>query len=210
MKFEPKKGAAALEFSVVCSLLFILFLAGVEIVRINLVRHTANHAAYEAAREVIVPGANQNEAMVKALAKLQPLGIRNASISIDPPNIDDKTTSVKVSINVPMEANGWGMPRFFAGKTIRTVAELITERPPIVVAKALPVLPPPPPPPPTDPPPPPAPPPPPPAESPPPPPPPPPPADSPPPPPAPSPTPDPPPPPGPVVPPPPPPSTPRM
>lgn len=144
---NSRKGASSLEFALVGSTLFLLIFAAVEFVRVNLVRHTANHACYEAARHVIVPGGNRNEAMDRARSVLSHLGIRDAQIVITPNEITEETTTIRVEIDIPMRRNGWGLMQFMGNRNIQTYSELLTERAPMVVAKALPTLPPPPPPP---------------------------------------------------------------
>ena len=50
----------------------------------NVLRHTADNAAYEAARYAMVPGATAAEAKAKANALLKIIGTRNAVVTVSP------------------------------------------------------------------------------------------------------------------------------
>lgn len=143
-----RKGASAVEFAMIAPLIFLLLFGGIEFIRGNIVRHTANNAAYEAARLVISPGANRSEAVDKAEQILALAGINDATIDIEPNEIDEDTAFVTATINVPMNTNSWGISRLLAGKTLTARVQLRTERSPAIQAQNLPtVLNPPPPPP---------------------------------------------------------------
>jgi hypothetical protein len=124
-----------------------LLFSGIEFSRANLLRHTANQAAYEAARHAIVPGANRAEAIAKAEEVLANFGVTKVDIRITPETITEETTSVRVDVEIPMDRFSWGALRFMKNRVLRTHSELLTERAPMILAQALPVLPPPPPPP---------------------------------------------------------------
>ena len=57
-----RTGAAAVEFAIVAPIFFMLVLVSLEFGRLNIIRHTADQAAYEAARHAMVPGATAAEA----------------------------------------------------------------------------------------------------------------------------------------------------
>jgi hypothetical protein len=64
---------------------FLLFLlAAFEFGWLNVLRHTADNAAYEAARSAIIPGASQTDAQNKANQLLNIVGARKAKITITP------------------------------------------------------------------------------------------------------------------------------
>ena len=120
-----RRGAAAVEFAIVAPIFFMLVIASLEFGRVNIIRHTADQAAYEAARHAMVPGATAAEATAKANSMLKVIGARDAKIKIVGPT--DKT--VTVTIDVPMASNGWITPKFSKTKTIRATSTLKTERP---------------------------------------------------------------------------------
>ena len=51
-RFPGRRGAAAVEFAMTVPILFMLLFAALELGRMNMIRQTANNAAYEAARDV--------------------------------------------------------------------------------------------------------------------------------------------------------------
>lgn len=120
-----RAGVAAVEFAFVAPLFFLLVLASLEFGRMNVIRHTADQAAYEAARHAMVPGATAAEARAKANSLLRIVGTRGATVTVIGPT-DDKVT---VNVSVPMSQNGWISPRFSKNRTIRATSTLKTERP---------------------------------------------------------------------------------
>jgi len=138
-----REGATMVEFTLVASLLFILIFAGIEFARANLLRHTANHAAYEAARHAMVPGATKEEALDKAKLVLENFGVTDVAIKVTPSTITEDTTSVRVDIEIPIDRFSWGVMRFMKNRVLTAHSELLTERAPMVLAQALPTLPPP-------------------------------------------------------------------
>jgi Flp pilus assembly protein TadG len=126
--FANRGGVVAVEFAITAPIFFLFLLAAFEFGWLNVLRHTADNAAYEAARTIIVPGATANEATVKAQALLNIVGARGATISITPASVTSSTTQVKVAIDVPMNKNGLITPRFTGKTTLHSEATLRTER----------------------------------------------------------------------------------
>lgn len=94
----------------------------------NVIRHTADNAAYEAARHAMVPGATAAEARSKAFSILNLVGARGATITINPATIDESVDEITVTVDVPLSQNGWIAPKFTSNKTIRAESRLKTER----------------------------------------------------------------------------------
>ena len=94
----------------------------------NVMRHTADNAAYEAARTAIVPGATAAEALAKANSLLNVVGARKAKVTITPATITSTTTAVTVAIDVPMASNGIITPRFTGKTVLHSQSTLKTER----------------------------------------------------------------------------------
>ncbi len=120
-----RTGAAAVEFAIVAPIFFTLVIASLEFGRLNIIRHTADQAAYEAARHAMVPGATAAEARTKAESMLKIVGARDSKITIVGPT-DDKVT---VTVDVPLNKNGWIAPKFTKNKSIHATSTLKTERP---------------------------------------------------------------------------------
>ena len=125
---RSRRGAAAVEFAVTAPIFFLFLLASFEFGWTNVIRHTADNAAYEAARTAMVPGATAAEATAKANGLLKIVGARGAKVNITPSNITTSTTSVTVEIDVPMKKNGLITPRFTGKTTLHSEATLKTER----------------------------------------------------------------------------------
>ena len=105
-----------------------LMLASFEFSRLNVIRHTADNAAYEAARHAMVPGATASEAVARANSILRTVGTRGARVTISPTVLGPGVDSVNVRVEVPMNQNGWVVPRFTSGKTLTAQSTLRTER----------------------------------------------------------------------------------
>jgi Flp pilus assembly protein TadG len=123
-----RNGATAVEFAMVAPAFFLLMLAAFEFGRLHVIRHTADNAAYEAARHAMVPGATAAEAISKANSILGVVGTRSANVTVVPAVLDPSVEQVTVTIDVPMNQNGLLAPRFTRNTTIRAVSTLKTER----------------------------------------------------------------------------------
>lgn len=125
---KHRTGAAAVEFAIVAPIFFMLVLGSLEFGRLNIIRHTADQAAYEAARNAMVPGATTAEAKAAAEKMLKIVGTRGATVAINPTVLTVDTEEITVTVDVPMNQNGWLAPRFTKNKTIRAMSRLKTER----------------------------------------------------------------------------------
>jgi Flp pilus assembly protein TadG len=125
---DPRTGAVAVEFAITAPIFLLFLLAAFEFGWLSVMRHTADNAAYEAARTAIVPGATAAEAVSKATSLLNVVGARGATINITPSIITNSTTSVTVAVDLPMSSNGLITPRFTGKTVLHSVATLRTER----------------------------------------------------------------------------------
>jgi Flp pilus assembly protein TadG len=124
-----RRGATAVEFALTAPVFFLFLLAAFEFGWLNVMRHTADNAAYEAARRVIVPGATAAEAKSQATTLLNIVGARGATVTITPTIVTPETDSVTVAIEIPMNKNGLIVPRFTGKSTIKATSTMRTERP---------------------------------------------------------------------------------
>ncbi len=113
-----RRGATMVEFALVVPIVFILFFAAVEFSRVAMVRHTIDNAVYEAARVAIVPGGTAADVTAEARRVLSTVGIVSPSIQVTPATILRSTPQVTVRISVPMNANSYVPPQYFAGSVI--------------------------------------------------------------------------------------------
>lgn len=125
---QPRRGAAAVEFAITAPVFFLFLLAAFEFGWLNVMRHTADNAAYEAARAAMVPGASAADATAKATSLLKIVGARGATISITPATLTTSTKDVTVAIDLPMNKNGLITPRFTSKTTLHSESTLRTER----------------------------------------------------------------------------------
>jgi Flp pilus assembly protein TadG len=121
-------GAAAVEFAVTAPIFFLFLLASFEFGWLNVIRHTADNAAYEAARTAMVPGATAAEAKTKANTLLNIVGARKAKVTVTPSVLNEDTKKVTVAIDIPMASNGLIAPRFTSKTVLHSESTLKTER----------------------------------------------------------------------------------
>jgi Flp pilus assembly protein TadG len=89
-----------------------ILMAGIEFARFMYARHSVDQAAYEAARMGIVPGATPTQVRATAQRVLNATGIRNATITVDPPAFTSSTSTVTVNIRCAYADNSWMGPLF--------------------------------------------------------------------------------------------------
>ena len=123
---KKRTGAVMVEFAVVAPILFLFFFAAFEFCRVNMIRHTADNAVYEAARVAIIPGATSGEATAEAQLILNSIGLSSSVIEVTPNNIEDDTEEVTVRVTVSLDDNSFLPNTFVAGKDI--VRELTMRR----------------------------------------------------------------------------------
>ncbi len=99
-------------------LLFLTVFAAVEFGRMNMMRHTVDNAAYEAARKAIVPGATAAQAEAEALRVMDTIGSKGVSVTVTPAVIDLDTRQVNVTVTIDADQNGFIANTFFRGKQL--------------------------------------------------------------------------------------------
>jgi len=120
--------AAAVEFAITAPIFILFLLSSFEFGWLNVMRHTADNAAYEAARAAMVPGATSADATARANQLLGAVGARNAKIKITPSKITTSTTEVSVTIDLPMASNSLIVGRFTGKTVLHSESTLKTER----------------------------------------------------------------------------------
>lgn len=131
-----RRGVTVVEFALTFPLLILLVVGLIEFARLSTLRHAADNAAYEAARHVIVPGANVAEAVAQANDLLARAGMRNASITVNPAVIGEETKSVTVQVTLPLAGNSWLPPKLTANRMVVRDTTLRTERVAMVQGQA--------------------------------------------------------------------------
>ena len=127
-KQTERRGVTAVEFAFVAPVFFIILLASIELSRLNVMRNTADHAAYEGARTGLVPGGTADEAIAAANQLLAIVGTRGAQVTVTPAVLTDETTEITVDIQIPFNRNALLLPRFLKNGTVSASSTLRTER----------------------------------------------------------------------------------
>ena len=126
-----RKGAHAVEFAVVLPIMLLLFVAGIEFARMNMLRHLAENASYEAARHIMVPGATVAEAEAKASSILGVMGVSGLNVTVAPNPVLESTEKVSVTVSFPANDNMWMAPVFSNNLSFVAETTLLTERSPM-------------------------------------------------------------------------------
>lgn len=128
---SPKKchrtGSVAVEFAIAISILLMIVFASIEIVRLNMLKHSVEHASYLAARKGIIIGAKVSDVKQEAEDHLSILSVSNATVNVSPGTIDDSTQVIQVTIDVPVIGNTWLAPVYFSG-SVSGQSRMLAER----------------------------------------------------------------------------------
>ncbi len=127
-KRRLRKGASLVEFAITVPILFLVMFAAIEFSRVNTIRHSVANAAYEGARRGIVPGASAADARGAALSILTAVCVREAEVEVNPSVIDADTAEITVTIDVPLNQNGWITPKFFDDDILQSSCTLAREQ----------------------------------------------------------------------------------
>ena len=123
---HQRSGAVAVEMAITMPFLFMLILVAVEFGRMNVIRHTVDNAAYEAARRAIVPGATATEVEQQARRIMAIVGARGVNVQLTPDEIEIDTDEINVNVSVECRQNGFLAPLFFGGR--RMVGNVTMQR----------------------------------------------------------------------------------
>ncbi len=121
---QGRSGTACVEFALVAPVIFLLFLGAIEMAQLNFLRHTAGNAAYEAARQAIVPASTGEDASQEAIRLLNAVNA-GWGAEIDVQQQHDRVT---VTVRIPTNLNSWGLSRFSSGFHITQSCTLMRER----------------------------------------------------------------------------------
>jgi len=125
---QQRRGATIAEFAIVAPVFFVLLFTGIEFSALNTIRCTANNAAYEGARKLVIPGASAATGSTEAERIMAIIGVRNLTVTVIPSTLTDETREVTVRVSVPYDSNAIIMPWFTGGLVINSESTLRTER----------------------------------------------------------------------------------
>ncbi|TWU35017.1 TadE/TadG family type IV pilus assembly protein [Novipirellula artificiosorum] len=139
-KRTRRTGAAAVEFAIAISILLVIVFASIEFFRLNMLRHSVEHASYLAARTGMIVGAKSQDVAAVAEQHLQRMQVAKASVSVNPKTLSDETQVIEVTIDVPVEGNSWVSPIYYEG-VISGRTRMLAERAAADMAAAIPATP---------------------------------------------------------------------
>lgn len=116
-----------MEFAFAISVLLLIIGASIELVRLNMMRHSVDHATYLAARRGIIVGAQAEQVRQVADDHLNLFGITGATITVSPDPLDDTADIVEITIDAPVVGNSWISPVYFGG-TLNGRTRMLAER----------------------------------------------------------------------------------
>lgn len=110
--YQQRSAVVASEVAVCLPLLFILLFGCLEVARANMLRHTAESAAYEGARVGIIPGATQQSIEDAVGFVMASVGATNFRVDVTPSAIVNSTQEVEVRVSIPYRENAFVDPFF--------------------------------------------------------------------------------------------------
>jgi Flp pilus assembly protein TadG len=122
-----RRGALTVEFALTVPLVFLLLFGAIELLYVNMVRCSAEAAAYDGARRAVVPGATADDARAAAQFVLDTISIRGEQVTVSPDPITDSADEVTVTIEIPLDSNSLVSPRYAKGRTLRRSCTLQRE-----------------------------------------------------------------------------------
>ena len=109
---SSRTATLSVEVALCLPILLMLLFGSYELARANMILHSTESAAYEGARNGIIPGATPDKIRESAGVLLRAVGIKNFTVNIDPAVIDETTENVSVTVLVPFREN-MSFPAFF-------------------------------------------------------------------------------------------------
>ncbi len=125
---QHRHGVVSVEVALCLPILFLFTFFTFEFSRVTFLRRAMDEAAYEAAREVKVPGATAAEAIAKVDEILATVGAGTYTVTVTPTTITNNTDHVTVSITAPIQNNIVLTSQFFKNRSLTASAKLKTER----------------------------------------------------------------------------------
>lgn len=111
-----RRGTVLVEFALCLPVALLITFGMIDMARANMLRNTAENAAYEGARAGITPGATASRAEAAASAVMNAIAARGTTITVSPSFITDATTEVTVTVTVPIALNLWASKVFFGSR----------------------------------------------------------------------------------------------
>jgi len=128
-KPDARRGVAAVEFAVCLPLLVLLIFGSIEASSMIFLKQTLNVAAYEATRECIRNGRNNNDATVRAMQILQGRGVIGFQIQFPAGEslTADRGADVIVEISAPSALNSPLVGQFISDRVLTARVVMIKQ-----------------------------------------------------------------------------------
>jgi Flp pilus assembly protein TadG len=97
---KNRRGVAAVEFAMIAPIMMLFTFGLVEMGRFMLVKEAATHATREGARIAVRPFATDDEIITRVNEELAIMSIADATITIDPPELEDAEPGSMVTVRV--------------------------------------------------------------------------------------------------------------
>ncbi len=114
------------EFAIIANILFVTVFTSMEFARLNMVRNLSQDAAYFAARDAIVPGGTEEDAIAEAERIMGSLISTGFTVDVEDIGIDSEDIVVTVSVDLSEVA--LFAPLFLPNANIQSTARMRTER----------------------------------------------------------------------------------
>lgn len=121
---KPRRGVTTVELAICIPIFFAIIFFFLESWRAMEFQQLVDHAAFEAARAAILPGASASQARTRATEIMTAAGARNATIQVLPATIDETTTNVTVSVSINYGDVGWFFQYFGRAKPLASTITL--------------------------------------------------------------------------------------
>lgn len=116
------------EFAVAFPVFLLIIFGCVEMTRLNMLKNSAEHAAYAGARIAAVPGSSADDAIAKAAGELALVSAKDVTVDVSPAVLLDTTSEITVTVSMPLNSNSWVAPRFLKDKVLTRSCTLTRER----------------------------------------------------------------------------------
>jgi Flp pilus assembly protein TadG len=122
-----RRGAAAVEFALCVSVLFMVIFAIIEFSRLLQLQHAVRQAALEGARTGMTLDATTASTQAEATKILGMVGVTNGTVTVSPNPLVYSTPSVSVTVSVDPAGNSWWTQFVTAGHPITATVTLDRE-----------------------------------------------------------------------------------
>ena len=125
---RPRQAAVATEFAVTLPILIVFVFGAIEFGMANMMIHTAEAAAYEAARVGMTPGATATEVIQTANDILATARISHSTVAVTPTDLSTDSSAVRVSVTFKFADNTVFAPYYMSSGDLVRTCELRREK----------------------------------------------------------------------------------